>query len=142
MLEQLLDHLHNYFEYEIREGKYAISDGKLDVDFLLDGQYFKVEGSVFNNGVHKYPDDVLIDESFEGKIWLMAVPPAVIGLAAEISDWLAKYSSAVSSPYQSESFGGYSYSKGSGSGAAGKGLNPGSWQGVFRDRLNHWRKIA
>jgi hypothetical protein len=43
------------------------------------------------------------------------------------------------SPFTSESFGGYSYSKGGGSDASGKGQN--TWQGAFKARLNAYRRM-
>ena len=110
--------------------------------FLLDGQYFKIDGSVFNDGVHKYNDteDVLRDEEFQGYIIAMAVPQDIINLDAEISSWVDKYGEVVDSPYQSESFGGYTYTKASGSGSSS---NPQvSWQDKFASRLNAYRKIS
>lgn len=144
MLEQILDFIHNYFIKEVYRGKFKISNGSLlDIDFLQEGQYFKIVGSIFNDGVHKYlsADASLIDEEFVGDIWAMAVPPAVIALADEITDWVDKYGDIMNSPYQSESFGGYSYSKAQGYASAG-GEILSSWQAVFGSRLNHWRKIA
>ena len=73
----------------------------------------------------------------------MAVPPAVIELATEIEDWQSKYGgvgSVAMSPFNSESFGGYSYNKSGGSGD-GKISADGTWQGVYGKRLSMWRKI-
>lgn len=142
MLEQILDYIHNYFERDIVDGLFTISDGSVVLDFLQDGQYFRICGSVFNDGVHKYPANDLTDETFTGQIWAMAVPPAVIALADEITAWIDKYGDAMNSPYQSESFGGYSYSKGSGQNSSNNSSNPADWRVVFGSRLNHWRKIA
>lgn len=142
MLEQILDYIHNYFERDIVDGSFAISDGSVMLDFLQVGQYFRICGSVFNDGVYKYPASGLIDETFTGEIWAMAVPPAVIALADEITAWIDKYGDAMNSPYQSESFGGYSYSKGSGQNSSNNSSNPADWRVVFGSRLNHWRKIA
>lgn len=83
----------------------------------------------------------LIDEVFEGAIWLMAVPPAVIALSGRIDDWKNQYGSIVSSPYSSESFGGYSYQKaGAGRGNTNSNDSP-TWQSTFASELNKWRKI-
>lgn len=142
MLEQILDYIHNYFERDIVDGSFTISDGSVVLDFLQDGQYFRIRGSVFNDGVHKYPANDLTDETFTGQIWAMAVPPAVITLADEITAWIDKYGKVMNSPYQSESFGGYSYSKGSGQNSSNNSSNPADWRVVFGSRLNHWRKIA
>ena len=140
MLEQILDYIHNYFEVEIIEGDYVISGGGITLDFLQDGQYFRIFGSVFNDGVHQYPANDLTDESFTGVIWAMAVPPAVIALSNEIADWVDKYGAVIDSPYQSESFGGYSYSKLASASGSGSALATG-WRSAFASRLNHWRKI-
>ena len=141
MLEQVLDHIHNYFEKRIVRDKFVISSGSINLSFLPEGQYFRIVGSVFNDGVHQYPASDLADEVFEGQVWAMAVPPAVIALSKEIETWVANNAESANSPYISESFGGYSYSKGSKSSGSGATI-PIGWKDVFRDRLNHWRKIA
>ena len=59
-------------------------------------------------------------------------------------EWSDKYlgvDSAAMSPFNSESFGGYSYSKSGGSSSSGNVDLSGTWQGAFADRLNNWRKI-
>lgn len=143
MLTELCQELRNWFEREkyfdtftIENGAIAVPDGSLQ-----DGQFFRVIGSVFNDGVHQYGTDELTDEVFKGAIWAMAVPPAVIDLSERISAWVTKYGDSVSSPYSSESFGGYSYQKaGSGQGSANSGASP-TWQSTFAGELNRWRKI-
>ena len=120
----------------------TISDGAIDAVGLKDGQYFRIIGSTFNDGVHIYPASDLKDEVFEGSIWAMAVPATVIAIASDIKDWQTKYGGADSdamSPFTSESFAGYSYSK-SGSGNANSGSNI-TWQDVFGGRLNKYRKL-
>ena len=74
----------------------------------------------------------------------MAVPQEVLDLSAEIDEWKAKYATVDSqsmSPYNSESFGGYSYSKSAGGSSDSSKGNPSSWQSAFSNRLNRWRKI-
>lgn len=139
MLTEICQYLKNWFEREITHGTFTISGGALADDIhLQDGQYFRIIGSVFNDGVHN-TDDTLTDEVFEGTIWLMAVPPAVVELSERISAWQAEYGGAVATPYQSESFGGYSYTKaGAGSGSAN---SVPTWQSMFANELNRWRKI-
>ena len=140
MMTELCQELRNYFEKEKRTGSFRIVDGMLDVDFLLPGQYFRVMGSIFNDGVHQYGEEEMSDEDFVGSVWSLAIPEAVINLAQEIQEWRSKYEEAGSSamsPFTSESFGGYSYSKGSGS-AAGSAV---SWRNAFAPRLSAWRKL-
>lgn len=142
MLEQVLDFIHNYFEVGVARGDFEITDGTLESDLLKDGQYYRIVGSIFNDGVHQYPSADLTDEVFNGEVRAMAVPPAVIALAADIENWMEQYGDAVNSPYTSESFGGYSYSKASGGQAQGSAGTTLSWQSIFARRLNHWRKIS
>lgn len=73
----------------------------------------------------------------------MAIPPAMLSLSEEIDAWQTKHGgvdSTAMSPYNSESFGGYSYSKSSG-GSAESGGGFGGWQSAFANRLNPWRKL-
>lgn len=141
MLEQVLDYIHNYFEREKIQGEYTISSGSIVLPFLINGQYFRIVGSVLNDGVYKYPATGLKDETFSGEIWTMAVPPAVINLVSDINNWVTQYESIQNSPFSSESFGGYSYTKAQGSSGTGAS-EPISWRSVFGSRLNHWRKIS
>ena len=145
MLTELCKELNNYFETAKYFGTFAIQEGVLpEVDFLQEGQYFRIVGSVFNDGVYEYPTEGLKDEVFDGAIWAMAVPQEVIALANDIKDWCDKYQSVDSvamSPFNSESFGGYSYAKSSGGSGDGSGDGSGTWQGAFANRLSNWRKI-
>lgn len=146
MLTELCQELHNWFDLERYEGTFTISGGSLTADFLQPGQYYRVIGSVFNDGVHKYGDefdDVLTDETFKGAVWALGIPKAVVDLAANIDAWRKKYDnadSAAMSPFQSESFGGYSYSKG-GSNTSTSANTPTGWKAAFASNLNRWRKI-
>ena len=145
MLTELCQELKNWFDIERHFDTFVIENGGLSVPFLQEGQYFRIVGSVFNDGVYQYPATELKDETFDGAVWAMAVPPAVAELSEEIDAWQAKYGgadSAAMSPFTSESFGGYSYSKGGGSSASGNGSGgAGTWQSAFAGRLNLWRKI-
>lgn len=145
MLEQVLTELRNWFRVRddtdgIHHGVYVIRGGSIALPFLSDGQYFRIMGSVFNDGLHRYGPgmEVLTDEAFDGTIWALAVPGAVVELAGEVEAWREKYGAVMDSPYTSESFGGYSYTKVSG---AGDGTGSGDWQAAFRARLNPYRKL-
>lgn len=141
MLEQVLAHLNNWFLAHdgIQTGTFTVKGGGITLPFLQDGQYFRIAGSVFNDGLYQYRPDMeaLIDESFDGTIWALAVPKDVIALAEEISAWQEKNASVVTSPYTSESFGGYSYTKAAN---ANTGSMP-TWQSTFGSRLARWRKL-
>lgn len=139
MLEQIIWHIHNRFEVDEISGTFTVADGKLPL-FLKPGQYFWVEGSVFNDGLHQHEALDMTDETFDGKVIAMAVPSAVIELSDRIRKWQEKNGDAAEGPYQSESFGGYSYTKAKGSGGS-EGTTSG-WRSVFRSELNPWRKLS
>lgn len=144
MLSDICASIRNYFTYDSDKhpGTYKVQGGVLvpSVEFLTD--YYAIFGSRKNNGVHK-TTDVLKDEGeFKGSVWIMSVPDDFLALAEEIKAWQTKYGSLESeamSPFNSESFGGYSYSKGSG-GNGTSGVSGASWQDVFSSRLNRWRR--
>jgi hypothetical protein len=140
MLTEICEYLNNYFWRQKINGKFTISDGTFTSSFLKEGQYFRILGSLFNDGVYKYPATDLTDETFEGQLWSMAVPPTVVALANEIEQWQQKYGgidSEAMSPFISESFGNYSYSKS----ASTTATAPNSWQSAYANRLNKWRKL-
>lgn len=138
MIDQICREIKNYFVVDKIFDNFTIVDGNIDLS-LQEGQYFRIVGSIFNDGVYKYGETLdLIDETFEGAIWTMAVPKQVIALSEEISQWILDNSVALSTPYQSESFGGYSYSLKNG--GQSDGNNELTWQSHFASRLNAWRK--
>ena len=156
MLTEICQYLKNWFNRRPQGGdmpKYSgsvtISDGEITFDgggfTLAEGQYFRIMGSLFNDGVHKYldPEDKLKDEAFDGVVWSMAVPPEVEALAADISAWMEQYGTAASeamSPFASESFGGYSYTKASGVSSNGSTKQP-SWMDAYAARLAIYKKL-
>lgn len=147
MLTELCEEIRNYFlrDYvkDIHDGTFTISDGGIEpLSFLQENQYFRIVGSVFNDGVHKYGDHDLTDETFSGAVWAMAVPPAVIALSTEIDDWVSANADVLASPYQSESFGGYAYSKGSGRSGSSGSASTYSWQDHFAIKLSPYRRVS
>lgn len=137
----------NYFIREILIDDYAVSSGVLTPSVDTEAKYIRIVGSMFNDGVHDLTDtnDKLTDEStFHGAVWIMAVPKDFIDLYGEIKDWQTAnggVNSAAMSPFQSESFGGYSYSKGAGgSGSDGQSSIP-TWQSMYASRLNKYRRV-
>ena len=138
MLTEICAEIRNYFEVQNGRhfGTFTISGGSIaPLDFLQEGQYFRIVGSVFNDGVYQYPATSLTDEVFEGAVWAMAVPPTLIALSAEIEAYNDS-DAGKASPYTSESFGGYSYTKATDANGA-----PIGWQKAFASRLNKWRKL-
>lgn len=154
MLQDVMAYIHNYFITCPNPGTYTIRDGMLSpLPQLLEGQRIWINGSVMNDGVYTYhsygfhdDDDInavgLQDETFAGTICALAVPPAVIALSREISQWVEKNSEIMNSPYASESFNGYSYSLKSGNASGGDSAGQIGWQNIFGKRLEQWRKLC
>lgn len=139
MLETILEHLHNWFPAKngVHRGTFRIASGMLEADFLKPGQYYRIKGSIFNDGLHKFgeTDDAMTDEAFIGEVWALAIPKAVIKLAGEIGEW--NKNNPVSDKI-SESFDGYSYTRAT----KADGSASGGWQAAFRSRLNEWKKVG
>ena len=143
MIEQVCAEVKNYFvqpDVDIHAGNYTIENGAISpIPFVQVGQYYRIVGSALNDGVYKRgTDDLqLNDEEFFGTVWSMRVPKGFIALCKEIESWQTANADALSGPYQSESFGGYSYSKGTSSNGGAF-----SWKDQFRNKLNAYRKLS
>lgn len=141
MLEELMRECRNWFVAPngVHLGTFTIKDGSVSLPFLVSGQYFRIVGSVFNDGVYQYGAAELADETFDGAVWELLVPPAFLALAEEIQNWRDQYENAANSPFQSESFAGYSYTLKGDSNAQGGSAK--GWRGAFGSRLANWRKL-
>jgi len=155
MISAVCAHIHNYFEVDdatgerlIYPGTYTIENGSITLPFLDDGQYFRVFGSKKNNGIHQYhvtleegQESDLHDETFTGVIWEMRPPQEYLELVSEISDWMDKYGDTMKNPYQSEDvIGVYRYTKMTSGKVTGDYIA--TWQNVYKDQLNEWRKLS
>lgn len=145
MLTEICGYLNNYFDVERHKGDIKIQSGVIYCNEkqinIESGQHFALFRKNFVVGVYKYGTDTLSDKEFIGAVWLMDVPQAVTSLVNEIKAWQDKYGgadSAANSPFQSESFGGYSYSKGSSS-SGGSAI---TWRDMFGSRLSQYKKVS
>ena len=134
--------LKNYFiadfGHDIHLGEYTISDNTINVDFLEENQYFRIVGSKFNDGVYKLDNELtLVDETFQGAIWAMSVPPAFLEAVKEAEEYLTAH--PMGNEYQSESFGGYSYTRAVG----GNSMSSGFWYlpTITAQKLNRYRRL-
>jgi len=166
-VEALCAETHNYFDTHREFGIFTIKDGVISLPFLEIGQFFRIVGSKWNDGVYIYDGQFivrsktweeltdktwesikdkswgdlvehdLVDESFRGAIWAMNMPRAFLDLSREISVY-CESEMAKPSPYQSESFAGYSYTKATNA----SGVADNSWQNVFKTKIDRFRKMA
>ena len=164
MLQDICEYIHNYFvPLSADVNTYTVAGGMISPAFgAEDGDRFLICGSRRNDGVYTWHADVigtddderippatqggeetikaagLQDETFAGTIRVMSVPPALIALSGEIKAWVDANSAALSSPMQSESFNGYSYTLKSG-GAQGGGSCL-TWRDQYGKQLERWRR--
>lgn len=154
MLTELCGYLKNWFEVGRYYSDFVIADNNITFADgsalpLQDGQYFRIIGSIFNDGVHCYhvtsgesptsSEVPLKDESFDGTVCAMRVPNEIIVDIPNIMAWRAKneaIDSPAMSPFNSESGLGYSYSK-SNDGIA-NGAN--GWLSVYGKKYARYRK--
>ena len=147
MLSEVCAYLRNYFDNGQPHtfGEIEIRNGALFTPCNLKaGQYFRIIGSTFNDGVYQFPTTALrADETFNGAVWGMAVPPDLIDLIAEMEAWKADKANAyaLNSPYQSESKADYSYTLKSGTDSSGKNSGASALINQFAGRLSRWRKL-
>lgn len=143
MIGQVCAEVKNYFiqkDVDIHTSNYTVTNGQIGpVPFLKDGQYYRIVGSALNDGVYKHgtDDTYLVDEEFFGAVWAMRVPSDFVALCEEIQAWDVKNGEALSGPYSSESFGGYSYSKAT---SANGGAY--TWRDQFKGKLNAYRRLS
>lgn len=157
MMTCLCREVRNYFvrsdadrisgRFSVREGTIALSSPQGDGFEISDGRYFRIVGSVYNDGVWQMSSELvqkLADEEFEGQIWLMAPPRDFTDLADEIAAWIDRFGDAAFSPYASESFGGYSYTLRGTSrrNESARDNEDAGWQTAFRRQLAAYRRIA
>lgn len=133
MLYEVMNSIHNFFTYESHDGTFRILNGSLALPFLRNGAFFRISGSLLNDGVYQYPAQ-LMDEEFTGNVSLLAPPKSFLQLVSEIEKYEEQASKA--GLYKSESFGDYSYTL-----LADESGGVLSWQSRFKYRLNAWRKM-
>ena len=138
MLTEICAEIRNYFSLDKDKlyGDFSVVNGQITPSFYLEeGQYYRIVGSVLNDGVHQKDDELIDEASFHGAVWKMRVPKAILDLDEEIAAWQAENGNV-------ESFGGYSYAKSSGgSSGSDAGATAVTWQAMFAKRLNPYRKI-
>lgn len=143
MLTEICAYLHNYFDYERHYGDISIIGGVIFCNgeqiALGEGQHFALFRGRIPLGVF---DTVPADKTFEGAVWLLDIPDAVLKADKWADDWTKANGGADSngnSAFQSESFGGYSYNKGTNStGKSGLSVFDNA---QFNRMINPYRKL-
>lgn len=146
MLNEVCAEIRNYFVYKDDRvfDDFSIVDGEITPTVDIPSDYIRIVGSRKNDGVYKVSEMELTDEDeFHGAIWFMNPPADFLETVSEIEAWMEKngdVDSSAMSPFNSESFGGYSYSKGTSTTGSG-GSAGADWRSVYAPRLSQYRRI-
>lgn len=137
-LTDLMRETKNYFPAAVTTGVFTLAEGVLTPgDALQPGAYIAVTGSLHNNGVHRVDESGLIpgaaNETWQGRVWLLAPPSAFVALAQAIADWR---SAQPAGGVVKEAFGAYSRSVAQSAGGAAV-----TWQQAFAGDVRPWRRM-
>ena len=149
LVGDIMKSVNNYFEVSYVDRTFTIDeDGVLsDSEWLHSGQWIAVTGSIFHNGVWRIIDSrlsaltldntdsvpLLPAETFDGRIWSLALPAGFVSGCKKIDAYAAKTPVGA---VASESFGNYSHSYMKG--ATGGIL---TWNEAFRKTLDTYRHM-
>lgn len=132
-LIEFLTYLRDFFPGEKWQfDGHFITGGKIEIPEMWNGEYYLIENSRRNNGIHVYGNSDLLPETFSGIVTRLDIPLVLLEKWHEINQWCVLHREQIHSPYQSESFGGYVYEKNAGGS---------SWKAVFAEDLKPWRKL-
>lgn len=140
-IKEICDYLRNYFLDDIYEQTFEVVNNTINLDkiSIQEGQFFLIEGSVFNDGIYQYPCATLQDEVIKyGAIATLRIPSDIIQIARDSIKWEEENAKTLNSPLQSESFGGYSYTKAS---SQISSTGQFTWKDAFIDKLRSYKKL-
>lgn len=137
-VSDLMREARNYFPTAAVDGEFTLAGGALTPSpGLTPGGYVALTGATLCSGVYRVDAQGLLpgapDETFRGRVWLLAPPEGFLRLAEEITRWReAQPTGGV----VKESFGAYSRSMGQSQRGAAV-----SWQTAFADAIRPWRRM-
>lgn len=151
MLTEICGYLNNFFVETQYVGAIDIIDGDLFCNGkkipMEAGQYFTLVNDKAKAivGVFLFGTDTPNNRSIaDGAVWIMDIPPLVLEIATDVAAWMEKNGTAESaalSPYNSEAFATYSYSKSSGADSSGSSASVPIWWKSYGGRLSRWRRL-
>ena len=126
----------NFFQTGYMDGTFRITGNALpDVDspwvFISGSRYHDGVWQLFNGYLTGRSVDGLQDEEFTGRVWLLSPPPDFLDLCKDIASYEEKNPVGAMA---SESFGAYSYTRGTVNGSTG-------WADVFSASLIPYRRM-
>lgn len=135
-LPDLMRETRNFFPAAAFDGVWTLRSGAISPESSLQpGEWVAITGSCRNNGVFQLNESGCIpgaaDETWEGRIWLLAPPADFLALSLRIASWAQTQGTTLA---VKESFGAYSREL-----ATGSDGKPLSWQHFFARELAPWR---
>ena len=136
-METVMQTVHNYFERSALEGTFRLAGNVLTP--APSAPYVAIRGSAFDgvyscqNGYLYGLPEGLLEEEWTGMVWELFPPAGFVSLCEEISAFDEKNPAGA---MLSESFGDYSYTRGSN--ARGTAVN---WEQAYGSRLNAYRRM-
>lgn len=135
---EIMKYCKNFFP-DKNGGRYktwTVKDGTADLsDFVAENQLYLIEGSKFNDGIHRNPTETLRDETFTGCITPLCPPADFLELCQKIIAWDEESAQQKGGLFSSEHFGDYSYSRLMIDG------RPAGWQDIWGKELRQWRRV-
>lgn len=137
-VQDVMAETRNYFQHQAMDGEWTLTGGVLTPgELLLPGDWVALCGCRLSSGVWQLNEDGEIpdarDETWTGRVWLLAPPEDFLRLCGEIADWCGQHPDAA---LRRESFGSYSMER-----AVGDSGLPMRWQDVFRAELIPYRRV-
>lgn len=137
-VQDVMAETRNYFQWGALDDTWTMKNEKLTgCDLLLPGDWVALCGSRYNSGVWQVSEVTSFpgaqDETWTGRIWLLAPPQSFLEMCEEISDWCEQHPDAT---LRRESFGSYSMER-----AVGYNGLPMGWRDVFRADLVPYRRV-
>ena len=137
-METVMRRIRNFFQRGYAEGEHQIAGNVLTP--APSAPWVAIRGSLYHDGVYQCCSGYLQgvpegkpDETFEGRVWLLHPPDDFVALVEEIKAYDARNPVGA---YHSETFGDYSYTRGTdGNGAAV------SWSDAFGPALTPYRRM-
>lgn len=131
--EMMWDH-RNFFPGEHWScTKHPIQSGSIQLPGLEVGDYYMIEGSKRNNGLHIHGESDLVGETLTGCVTECRIPKDFIKWNEQVNVWFKEEYPKIYSVFESESYGGYAYKL--------KAEDKRVYMQVFADQSRRWRKI-
>ena len=134
-IAEVMRYCRHYFPVDYTDGEWRLQGGVLTPEDERTDGLIAITGSAGHNGVWMLQDGAVetdTDETWHGRVWLLAPPEDFLALCREIDEWRQKHPVQAA---KSEKFGEYQVSY---AGADGQVM---TWQDAFVKRLRPYLRM-